>query len=131
MFRQVKTEASNSTVEITDEDRLKCELKRFGLKENNCHDKDLLTREQYIKLKGLRDNEQVIIRKSDESNSIFIMDRSDYLIKQSCIVGDKQKFTKLTKDSTKALKKKLNGLIKASNMSTNDSKLNKLVGHYK
>ena len=49
LLKQIKTEASNRTIEIADEDRLKCELKRFGLRENNCHDKDLLTREQYIK----------------------------------------------------------------------------------
>ena len=71
------------------------------------------------------------IRKSDKSNSIVIMDRSDYLNKLSSIVADEQKFTRLTKDSTEALKKKLNGLIEASNMSTNDFKFNKLVGHYK
>ena len=35
LFKQIKTEASNRTIEITDEDRLNCELKRFGLREKS------------------------------------------------------------------------------------------------
>ena len=90
------------------------------MRENSWHDKDLFSREHNIKLKELRDNEQVTVRTSNKSNSIVIMDRSNYLNKLSSIVGDEQKFSKLTKDSTEALKKKLNGLIETSNMPTNE-----------
>ena len=60
------------------------------------------------------------------------MDRSDYEAKLSLNVGDTTKFSQIDKYSTETLKKKIEKPnTYASNLSANDLKLSKLLGHYK
>ena len=51
------------------------------------------------------DNEDIIVRKADKNNTFVIMNRSDYMEKLDLIVNDENKFRKLDKDPTEALKK--------------------------
>ena len=59
------------------------------------------------------------------------MDKTDYIEKLDSIVDDENKFRKLDKDPTEALKKNLNSLIDTCNRSTNDHRIPKLIGHFK
>ena len=74
IFYSIKKWETEKKVPITDEDRLKCELKRFGLKERPNYNKNLITKEQYTKLNELRNNNRMVIRKIDKNNTFVIMD---------------------------------------------------------
>ena len=80
-------------------------MKRFGLREIKNFDEDLLTREDYEMVREFLDNEDIIVRKADKNNTFVIMNRSDYMEKLDLIVNDENKFRKLDKDPTEALKK--------------------------
>ena len=94
-------------------------------------DKDVLTKEQYGPIKVITSSDDIIARKSDKSKICVIMDGRDYEAKLSLYVGDITKFSRIDEYFTETPKKKLNNLIEASNLSTNDFNLSKLEGHYK
>ena len=100
---------------ITDEDRLKCELKRFGLKERPNYSKDLITKEQYTKLKELRNNNAIVIRKADKNNTFVILNREDYKEKLQGLISDPTKFRKINKDPSQQIKTEMNKIIKEAN----------------
>ena len=131
LFRQIEREKSSGNVEISDQEKLKCELKRFGLREIRDFDKDLLTREEHKIVREFVENEDIIVRKADKNNTFVVMTKSSYLEKLDLIVGDENKFLKLDKDPTEDLKKKLNRLIETCNNRTNDYRVPKLIGHFK
>ena len=76
LFFTIKKFESEKKVIITDEDRLKCELKRFGLKDRRNFDKDLMTKEQYAKFKELMENDTITKRKADKNNVFVLMNSS-------------------------------------------------------
>ena len=123
LYKQITNEANK----IDDEERLRCEVKRFGLKVPGCRDKDVLTNEQYGLIKTFTSRDDITVRKSDKSKTCVSMDSTDYEAKLSLIVGDTTKFSRIDEDSSETLKKKLINLIDAANLSTNDLQFSKLV----
>ena len=115
---------------MTNDELLKCELKRFGMKSNIDHNKDLLTKDEYRAVKEFCCNPDIVVRKADKSNRIVILDKTEYFDKLNAIVNDVRKFKILNKDPTEDLKRKLNQLLVAINLTTDDVKFSKLVGHY-
>ena len=69
-------------------ERLKCVLKRFGI--NNVKDftKDLLSKEDYACIKKLKNDDSIIIRKADKSNTFVILNKTDYTDKLNLILND-------------------------------------------
>ncbi|XP_050738488.1 uncharacterized protein LOC127009435 [Eriocheir sinensis] len=96
----------------------------------NCKSK--IVEERHIEAaKQLKADHNITVRKADKSASYVIMNTSEYMDKMDDILKDETKFTKITKDPTESLKKKLNKLISTSNIASNTIKLNKLSGEYK
>ena len=62
---------------------------------------------------------------------ILIIDRNTYKTKLDDILNDDSKFTRITDDPIKNLKKQLNYIAKANNAVSNYMKLPVLVGDYK
>ena len=54
-----------------------------------------LSKEEFIALQNLSENEDLIIQKSDKDNSVVIVQRQDYLRKMNDILSDKKKFSKV------------------------------------
>ena len=81
---------------ISDEDKLKCELIRFRLKERPNFNKDLITKEQYTKLKELRNNNTIVLREADKNNTFVILNSKDYKKKLHGLISDPIKLRKLT-----------------------------------
>ena len=54
------------------------------------------TPEEFAALKSLSKNKNLIFQKSDKSNSIAIIDKSDYLEKMQNILSDSSKFTQVS-----------------------------------
>ena len=132
LYKQITNEASKNNVQINDDELIRCKLKRFSLQVTGSRDKDVLTKVQYRLIKVFTNRDDIIARKSDKSNTCVIMDRSDYEAKLSLNVGDTTKFSQIDKYSTETLKKKIEKPnTYASNLSANDLKLSKLLGHYK
>ena len=116
---------------MINEELLKCELKRFGLKKINNFKKDILTNDQYVKVTEFLKNKNIIVRKADKSNSFVIMNKSDYNEKIDKILSDETKFKKISHDPIVNLKKKLNLLIDNVNAAQGPHHMQKLVGHFK
>ena len=109
---------------------LKCELKRFGLKNNNDFQRDILSKSDYKIVREFVKNDEITVRKADKNNTFVIMNTSDYRNKLNAIVNQGNKFKRIDKDPTENLKKKLNSFITAANNYTNEIEIPKLSGHY-
>ncbi|XP_076037765.1 uncharacterized protein LOC143023137 [Oratosquilla oratoria] len=78
----------------------------------------------------LRDNEHIIIRKADKSNTFVILDRDCYLDKCNNLLGDPSKFQPLSRNPTVNLKSKVNSLIHAANAVIGDLKFDSITGDF-
>ena len=70
-------------------------MKRFGLQEIKDFNKDLLTKEDCQEIKKLKNNEDIIIRRADKSNTFVIMNKTEYETKINKILSDETKFEKI------------------------------------
>ena len=130
MFRNIKKHETYKDIAIVNEERLKCELKRYGLREIKDFSKHLLNKEDMAKIKEVRSDKNLIIRKADKSNTIVFMKKVDYERKINDILADENKFIKIAKDPTPQIKKRLRGLIDLINKGNHSIKLPLPVGEY-
>ena len=107
-------------------------MKKFGLNKVKDFNKDLLTQEDYNKLKELKSNDDIIIKKADKSNIFVILNKEDYSRKLNDILSDNTKFKPIDIDPTEDIKKRLNGIIKHTNsVQIDDNKIfQNAVGHF-
>ena len=118
LYTQIETEKKKGTITIEDEEGLKCELKRFGLRSIRDYTRDVLIKEQHSLIKEFNNNENIIVRKADKSNTFVIMNKGDYnknLTDLNHLISNPNKFLKISKDPTDAVKKKLNTIIETIN----------------
>ena len=131
LYDSIEEKCKNKELIIKDEEVLKCELKRFGFRKVNHHaTNDILTKDDYAKIKEFRNNDNIIIRKADKSNIFVIMNSKDYDSKLKAVLDDSKKFKLIAKDPTEKLKKKINTLITSINAKIDSIKLQKQVGHF-
>ena len=130
LYSQIDCERKQNNLTVHSEERLKCELKRFGLRQYRCYERDVLTKEQHEAIKNFNKNDSIIVRRADKCNTFVIMDKVYYEEQMDLVVGDRQKFVKVDRDPTDKLKKKLNGLIETSNAVQHPHNLKKLIGHF-
>ena len=69
---QITNEASKNNIQINDDERLRCEIKRFGLRVPGCRYEDVLIKEQYGLIKTFASRVAIIVRKSDKSKYLCI-----------------------------------------------------------
>ena len=104
------------------------ELKRFGLKERRDFTKDLITKEEYNKIREFNRNDNTIIRKADKNNKFVIMDKNEYIQQLTHLLSNPSKFQRINSDPTEAIKRKLNSLIAIANKSS--TIFSKITGHF-
>ena len=63
----------------------------------------------------LRNNDSIVIRRADKSQTFVILNVADYHRKTADILSDQTKFQKISKNPVDQLKKSANDLISASN----------------
>ena len=54
-----------------------------------------LSKEEFLALQNLRKNKNIVIQKSDEGNSVVVVDKTDYLDKMDSLLNDTWKFEKI------------------------------------
>ena len=91
---------------------------------------DLLTKEQYKKVKEFNQNESIITRKADKSNVFVILDKDYYVDQINLLLSDETKFCKINKDPTDELKRELNKHIGVVNNNSKQIKITKREGKY-
>ena len=119
-------------LKIESEERLKCELKRYGLNETKDFNRCLLSKEDRKVINDLKKDDSVSIRKADKSNAFVIMNRNDYERKIKNILNDETKFSKVTEPADKVIHnstKKLNDIIQIINEKAKRKIFNKVTGH--
>ncbi|XP_076045750.1 uncharacterized protein LOC143027993 [Oratosquilla oratoria] len=80
--------------------------------------------------KELRNNPDITIRRADKTAAFVIINREDYTHKIDSILSDTTKFTKITRNPTDSIKKKLNKIITSINANMDSPKFPKLTGEY-
>jgi hypothetical protein len=131
LYSCIKDKEHSEKVTIEDNERLKGELKVFGLRNGNRDfNKDVLNKEQYLKLKELREDNRVIVRKADKSNVFVVMNRDDYCEKMNTIISDETKFEKINVNPILTIKREVNKYVTSINAVAGGPKFKKLVGHY-
>ena len=102
--------------------------KRFGLKERRDFTKDLITKEEYNKIREFNKNDNIIIRKADKNNTFVIMDKNEYIRQLTHLLSNPSKFQRINSDPTEAIKRKLNSLIAKANK--NSIIFSKITEHF-
>ena len=85
-------------------DEIKIQLKKaaFSCFDNYKFFKELnLTKTEFSLLKKLKSQQDLIIQKSDKSNSVVILDKTDYIKKMEDLLTDTTKFEKINVDGGK------------------------------
>jgi hypothetical protein len=128
----VQLEGSNE-VTVENFEKLKCELKRYGLNDVKDYNHDILTKKDFELIKEFKQNNNIVIRKADKSNVFVILNKDDYNSKLNEILNDETKFKKLEMKEEKIignLKKKVNDIVSEVNKQVDSDVFKKLVGHY-
>ncbi|WP_223199684.1 hypothetical protein, partial [Solihabitans fulvus] len=100
----------------------------FGLKERRDNTKDLITKEDYYKIREFIKKETITIRKADKSNTFVIMNRSNYQGNLIELLSDTSKFKKITSDPSDGIERDLNRLIPKDK--SKSTRFSKITGHY-
>ena len=132
LYSTIKNLHDKEEIEIESVERLKCELKRYGINEAKDFNKCLLSKEDRNVINELRNDDSISIRKADKSNAFVIMNRTDYETKINNILNDETKFSKVTEPVDKVINnsiKKLNDIIQVINEKANRKIFNKVTGH--
>ena len=130
LYKSVRDLRNDGIVEVDNDDLLRCELKRFGLQNVHDYNKDIITREQYLKVKEFNDNPKIIVRKADKNNTFVVLNTDDYRRKIDNMLSDGSKFEKLNTNPTLDLRRKLRALIEAQNAKADSTKFKIPIGHY-
>lgn len=80
--------------------------------------------------KGLKQNDDLIIRKADKSAMYVLMDKANYFDKLNDILTDASKFKKIKKDPTSELKQEANRLISTLNAAQGDIHMSPILGDF-
>ena len=64
LFYDIEVLKKNQNINIDENERFKCELKRIGLTSYQDFNKDVLSKHQRDLIKKLKDNKNIIIRKA-------------------------------------------------------------------
>ena len=62
---------------------------------NSCIPTSALSKSEFLALKQLSKNKQLVIQKADKGNSVVLLNRTDYIQKMNSIVSDRTKFIPL------------------------------------
>ena len=124
-----------------DLDFVKAKTKEVALSSHRSYNNNVpqnLSKEEFIALRNLSKNKDLIIQKSDKGNSVIIVQRQDYLKKMNDILSEKKKFSKVSlKDETllnfainqeKHVHKVLKKLLESKGMTEITTKSLKAVG---
>lgn len=130
LYDSLMNKVKSNEVFVEDSEQLRTELKAIGLKQQDDHNKDILTKAQYATIKEFKNNPDIVIRKADKSNTFVLMRKVDYCKKIDAILSDRTKFQKITKDPTEDLKKQINSSIAVINAEASPDNFMKLEGHY-
>ena len=106
----------------------KCELKRFGMRDKVDYSSDIISWAQYGKIKEIRSNTEVTVRKADKSNTLVVLNTTDCFDKLDGLVDETSKFLKVERGIADALKRKsLNGIMDGIKLRTNECDIPKIV----
>ena len=80
-------------------------MKRFGLKERRDFTKDLITKEEYNRIREFNRNNNIIIRKAEKKyNTFVIMDKNEYIQQLTHLLSNTSKYQIINSDPTEAIK---------------------------
>ena len=131
LYENIKEKEKCKKVLVPEDEALKSELERFGMRNVQDYNKDVLTKNQYKKIKEFNTIESIVTRKADKNNVFVILDKEFYENEINRLLSDESKFTKIRKDPTEDLKKELNKHISVVNNSSKSIKISRREGKYK
>ena len=70
-----------------------------------------LTKDEQQALKGLKNDNDIVILPADKGRVTVVMDKTDYFDKMEALVNDKQTYEELKRDPTPLLQRKLSSKI--------------------
>ena len=78
LYEDIRKKQRSNMITGSEEDSFKCELEPFSTKHIIDHTRDVLNRDQYRKVKVIRNKTQIAIRKSDKRNVSVILNSQYY-----------------------------------------------------
>ena len=99
-------------------------------KKRGCFNSTLLEKRHIEAAKQLKADPNITIRKADKAAAYVLINTDEYLHKLDEILGNENKFQRLTRDPTESLKRKINCLVENVNAVSGSTKLPKLTGDF-
>lgn len=130
LYENIKEKVKMNKIKLVNDENLKSDLESFGMKQHRNYNKDLLTKEQYAKVKQFNQIDNIVTRRADKSNVFVILDKSYYVREINNLLSDESKFQKITRDPTDGLKRELNKHINIVNSTSKSIRISKRVGKY-
>ena len=100
LYKQITSAKDNGYINVDNQDMLLSELRTYGLRVPTDNLRDVLSRDQYSMIKDFNSNEDIVVRKADKTNTLFILNKPDYISKLMALVSDTNKFKNFNHDST-------------------------------
>ena len=129
LYQQINTRRND--ILITNEEKLKCELKRFGLSKQRTYSPNNISKDQISDIKNIKNNKDIVIRKADKSNTFVIMNKTEYNLKLNNIVSNEDKFQPALEEDVDIIKKEANKLISEINKKSNKLIFKPIQGSFK
>ena len=115
---------------VTVEPPFKTEVIAEASKLRGSFNSTILEKRHIEAAKQLKADPTITVRRADKASSYVLIYTNEYLQKLDQILGDENKFKKITRDPTESLKKKINDLVDKVNAVYDHTKLPKLSGDY-
>uniref|UniRef100_A0A8D8Y5E7 Reverse transcriptase domain-containing protein n=1 Tax=Cacopsylla melanoneura TaxID=428564 RepID=A0A8D8Y5E7_9HEMI len=109
--------------------QVRCEMYRCIKKENNKRIKPNLSKEEYIAIKQIRENKDLITVEADKGGAIVLMNREEYDSKLKLIL-EGEDFEELNEDPTTKIERKIYRVLKKYDDIYNAETRSKLTPHH-
>ena len=104
MYDDRREKQRSKLITVSEVNIFKCELERSGAQRIRDHRLDVLNKDQYKKVRELRNNPHIAIRKAYRSNAFVILNSQCYNNGMEELVSDESEFVKIHQYTTVMLK---------------------------
>ena len=101
-----------------------------ALRNRGNHCSQLMSREMKEVAKGLREKENIVIRRADKTSAFVLIKKEEYLRKLDEILSDASKFRRITRNPLEDIKREVNNIIDTINAVRDAVHLPKITGDF-
>ena len=112
LFYSLECKERSNDITICEKSDLKTKLKHFAIRNHKDNKKENITSDQFNVIKGLRNNQEIVIQRPDKGGGVVVMDAEVYRSKLESLISDPAKFQKCAESQIPSIKREINSIAK-------------------